>query len=130
MEAWPSSLPQKVSAEFDISFANGLNSEDAEINPERTRTYPERETTLKVIMTLEQLSTFRTFWDTTLNQGAPFTAPWLEAMGFAFHFLRFVDAPSWENSGGGYWTVSLPVEIIAGVETDSGGDPEIYPPED
>ncbi len=30
--------------------------------------------------------------------------------------------------GGKYWTVTLPVEIIAGVETNDNGDTEIYPP--
>lgn len=130
MVSWPENLPQRVLADFEIAPRDGLNDDEEERNPERTRTYPERDATFKVLMTLAQVQVFRTFWDTTLNQCAPFTAPWLESMGYEFHFLRFLEAPSWANTGGGRWTVTLPVEIIAGVETDESGNPAIYMPEE
>ena len=39
--------------------------------------------------------------------------------------MRFTKAPAW-TAAGQNWVVSLPVEIIAGVEVDSNGETEIY----
>lgn len=130
MEAWPSSLPQKIKADYSIEPRCGLVDEDEERNPQRLRTYPEYDATVSVLMTTDQLKIFRAWWDETLNQCAPFTAPWLETLGFNFHFLRFTDSPpSWKLTGVRHWTITLPVEIIAGVETNDDGETEIYGPE-
>ena len=126
MESWPGTLPQRVLNNFEIEPRCGLVDDGEVRNPERNRTYPERDATFQVFMTLAQLEIFKTFWNVTLNQAAPFTAPWLEPLGYSFHFLRFRDVPKWVNAGGGYWSVSLPVEIIAGVESDGSGNPAIF----
>lgn len=130
MEAWPSTLPQRVMVDYEIDFRTGLCDEGETRNPQRLRTHSEREATFQIFVTAAELETFKTFWNTTLNQSAPFTAPWLESMGYEYHFLRFLEAPGWTHSGGNYWVVSLPVEIIANVETDSEGDPAIWIPEE
>jgi hypothetical protein len=130
MEAWPSSLPQSVLVDYEIEPRCGLTDEKETRNSERNRTYPERDATFQMVMTAAQVQTFRSWWDGTLNQCAPFTAPWLEGLGYSFHFLRFREDPSWSNMGVGYWTVTLPVEIIAGVETTAEGDPVVYVPEE
>ena len=130
MEAWPGSLPQKVKGNYSIEPRCGLMDEDEIRNPQRLRTYPEYDATFSMIMDSDQLSTFRAWWNDTLNQCAPFTAPWLDSLGFDFHFLRLTKTPSWKLTGVDHFTVTLPVEIIAGVEINSDGDPEIYAPED
>ncbi|WP_320055751.1 hypothetical protein [Desulfuromonas thiophila] len=130
MEAWPGTLPQSPLAEFEAEPRCGLADEKEERNPQRLRTYPERDTRFQMMMTAAQLAAFRAWWDTTLNQSAPFTAPWLAAMGYGFHFLRLREPPSWSHLGGGRWALTLPVEIIAGVETDGDGNPAIYLPEE
>jgi hypothetical protein len=114
VEAWPGTLPQTIKADYNIEPRAGMADEDEERNPQRTRTYPEYDATFSVFMNNTQKDEFRAWWDNTLNQSAPFTAPWLDLLGFEFYFLRFTDTPSWKGSGGAYWTVTLPVEIIAG----------------
>lgn len=112
MESWPSDLPQNVLSDFSSEMSAGLAVDGETRNPQRTRTYPEFEATFTFFMTLAQLTSFRTWWDTTLNQSVPFTAPWLDACGFDSHFLRFIDAPTWSTKHPGYFTVDLPVEIL------------------
>lgn len=132
MYSWPSTLPQSVSPDYEITPRSGLLSTTEFRNPVRNRTYPEWSATFSMIVSSTQLSTFRTFYDSTIYQSGPFSVPWLESLGFDFHVVRFLnDGPSWESiAAAGYWKLRLPLEIIAGVETDSDGTPNIYPPDE
>ena len=49
MQSWPAALPQRVFSSFTVTGRGGLNSDEEDLNPERTRTYPEHETTFKVV---------------------------------------------------------------------------------
>jgi len=83
-----------------------------------------------MIVTDAQLAIFRTFYETTINQSGEFECPWLEDVGFDFHFVRFISSPGWRTSQAvGKWLLTLPLEIIAGVEMD-GSDIDIFPPEE
>lgn len=128
MEPWPANLPQQIKADYSIEPRCGLADEKEERNPQRLRTYPEYDAVFSIRMTSGQKDVFRSWHNGTLNQCKAFAAPWLETLGFDFHFLRFTNPPSWKYSGANYWTITLPVEIIAGVETDSEGNPNIYKP--
>ena len=130
MDTWPTTLPQSVFIDYDLQPRSGLMSTTEERNPTRKRTYPEWSATFSMIVTDAQLATFRTFYDTTINQCGEFNCPWLEDIGFDFHFVRFMSSPSWRTSQAvGYWLLTLPLEIIAGVEMD-GSDIDIFPPEE
>ena len=129
MEAWPTTLPQRPLKDFSASLRAGLNSDQEIINPVRMRTYPERDAEFEMLLTVDQWQALRTFYDDTLNQCAAFTAPWLESMGYGFHFLRFTDSPKAQGLGK-FWKVTIPVEIIAGIETDIEGNTAIWIPEE
>ena len=129
MDAWPSTLPQSVFIDYDLSPRSGLMSTTEDRNPTRNRTYPEWAATFSMIVTSAQLATFRTFYDTTIQQSGEFECPWLEDLGFDFHFVRFLNSPSWRSSQAyGKWVLTLPLEIIANVEMD-GSDIDIFPEE-
>lgn len=130
MISWPSTLPQTALLEFEGQERAGLVDPDEVRNPQRLRTYPEREADFVINVNGTQLAAFRAFWETTLNQTAPFSCPWLADCGYTFHFARFRETPSWKLIGPNLWAVALPLEIIAGVEVDSDGDPAIYLPEE
>jgi len=132
MESWPTGLPQSVRLDYEIQPRSGLLDVEEERNPVRNRTYPEWTATFSMIVSSVELSAFRTFFDDTISQSAPFTVPWLEGLGFDFHFVQFRDdGPSWRTSRKlNYWLLTLPLDIMAGVELDSDDDPEIYPPEE
>jgi hypothetical protein len=131
METWPSTLPTPAYG-GKIKHKCGLNSAEEDINPERLRTYPEREGVFTLdVITPTQWQTLRTFYSTTLNDGcAGFTASWLEEMGFEFHYLRFSEPPRIDSIDTGFYKASLMLEIVTGLETDTGGDPLIWPPID
>lgn len=112
METWPADLPQKIQSSFELKLRSGLVEESEERNPLRNRTYPEYEATFSLTMSTVQLTSFLLWWENTLNQTAPFLAPWLILIGFSSHFLKFTSTPSWKNVTPNYWEVSLPVEII------------------
>ncbi|MBM9615304.1 hypothetical protein JWJ90_13550 [Desulfobulbus rhabdoformis] len=117
MEVWPSTLPQAPHIDYSGQQLNGLLDPEERVNPMRTRTYPEytRQFTFKGLTTT-QFQTFRAWWDETLNQCAPFTAPWLEAVGLAHHFLRFNEESPWTATMDGYGLdLTITVEVIATV---------------
>lgn len=121
MIAWPSTLPQVPADEFSFALVGGLSSTEDELSQRRTRTYPEvEEKFLFEQCTAQQLQALRTFYDATLNQRAPFSAPWLEAAGFAHHFCQFTGPPSAEMVGL-YFNITINVLIISGVPVDGLG---------
>ena len=120
MNTWPLVLPQDPYFDYSADPVSGLLSADENNNPVRTRTYPESEAVFRFRqLTLAQVQTLRTFYDVTLNQCAPFTAPWLPEIGCDFHFLRLTAPPSVTRNGR-LWDVEIKVEIIAGVPMSDG----------
>ena len=119
MEQWPDTgLPQSVRLDYEMQPRCGLLDPAEQRNSSRNRTYPEWSATFSMVVSSEQLATFRTFYDITIKQSGPFTVPWLSALGFDFHFVQFTDnGPSWNSTAkAGYWYLTLPVDIIAGYE--------------
>ena len=126
METWPVSLP-KPQKKFNAQLRSGLADDQEQINSQRTRTYPERESNFILILTQTQLETLRTFYETTLNGGGMlFEADWLTEAGFAFHRLRFLKPFETSLNGGMMWEVKMNLEIIAGMPFD-GADPAYWP---
>ena len=132
MDDWPATLPQSVTTDYEMIPRDGLMSTTEFCNPVRNRTYPEWTATFSMIVSSAQLAIFRTFYDTALNQSAPFTVPWLSVLGFSFYYAQFSDdGPSWKTSKiPGYWELTLPLDVIAGVEVNDSDGPDIYPPEE
>ncbi len=122
MEAWPSSLPQAPYYQFSGAQTSGLQDPEVVLYPVRTRTYPEQAETFTFRrLTIAQFQAFRTWWDTTLNQCAPFSAPWLVSNGFSHHFCRFDAETPWEATlNGARMDLSIKVEIIAGMPVVNG----------
>ena len=115
MIAWPSTLPQAPYFEGSIEPGAGLLKDTEQNSPIRTRTYPEHEATFAFKqLTMAQMQALRTFWDVTLNQCAPFSAPWLPALGFDFHFCRMTAPPQLVKNERNF-DATIAVEIIAGV---------------
>ena len=128
MNAWPSTLPQSPLREFDSTQTSGLAKEDELNNPYRIRTYPEYSANFQFQQaTLAQKQALWYFYDVTLNQGAPFSAPWLTDSGYEFHFLRFAGPPS-SVANDGLWDLAITVEIIAMVPmSDSNVSYWVFP---
>jgi hypothetical protein len=114
----------------NIEDRNGLNSAEEVNNPVRLRTFTEKEISFDILITPDQWQALKAFYE-ELNGGlAPFLAEWLAEMGFTFHRLRFLSPPQVQSVDSKWFKASLKLEILAGVETDSGGDPLIWPPAD
>lgn len=129
MQAWPADLPQQPRAEADVQQSTGLLDPDARIYPVRTRTYPEHSATFVFPqITAAQFQAFRSWWDGTLNQCAPFSAPWLVLLGLDHHFCRFDPDGPWSVAlSGALLDLTINVEIIADVPT-ADGSPAYYLP--
>jgi hypothetical protein len=121
MNTWPSTLPQDPFFNFDGTPSNGLTSKPEESNnPIRTRTYPEHEAGFSFKqLTIAQIQTLRTFYDVTLNQTGPFSAPWLPDIGYDNHFLRLTSPPQITKNERNF-DVQISVEIICGVPMVGG----------
>jgi len=121
MAAWPGTLKQSPERDFNAVHLCGLSSGEDELSQRRTRTYPEYQAQFEFKQcTLAQLQTLRGFYDVTLNQTQPFSAPWLEDAGFIHHFCLFSGPPKAEMSGLN-WDISIDVTIISGVPVDGEG---------
>jgi len=121
MDAWPLSFKQSPEREYNLTPACGLSSGEDELSQRRTRTYPEFKATFTFKQcTAAQLQTLKIFYNTTLNQTKPFTAPWLASAGFTHHFCVFASAPSAQLSGYG-WDISISLILIATVPLDDEG---------
>lgn len=132
METWPSSgLPQSVGIGYEMQPRAGLLDITEKRNTTRNRTYPEWSAVFTMIVSSSELANFRSFYDNTIKQSGAFTVPWLEILGFDFHFVQFTyNGPSWSSTEKiGYWELSLPLDVIACCEEDSSGI-NYYPPEE
>lgn len=134
MEAWPSTLPQAPHIDFSWQQSSGLLDAEEKLYPVRTRTYSEyaQQFSFKQL-TVAQFKAFRAWWDVTLNQCAPFTAPWLAAAGCSHHFCRFDAEQPWEATLNGYgFDLVINVEVIATMPTENGQNawymPEVVAP--
>lgn len=122
MIAWPESLPQCPAREFQLVPINGQADAEEQLSPYRVRTYPEHSATFSFkALSTEEMQALRTFYDLTLNQCAPFTAPWLPQCGLEHHFCQCSGPPTIERTGT-HWSVSLPVVIYSGVPMDEAGN--------
>jgi hypothetical protein len=122
MNAWPSTLPQAPYRNYSIEQVAGVSSVDDDLSQVRTRTYPEHEGKFQFRQcSVSQFQAMRTFYDTTLNQRLPFSAPWLPALGFDHHFCQFIEPPSATRNQRRF-DISISVLIIAGVPVDESGD--------
>ena len=132
MEAWPSSLPQAPYYQFNGTQTSGLQDPEEILYPVRTRTYPEHVQTFTFRrLTIDQFQAFRAWWDTTLNQCAPFSAPWLESAGLSHHFCRFDAESPWEATmTGTRLDLSIKVEIIATMPLKNGAHAWYLPEEE
>ena len=120
MEVWPATLPIP-SREYGYAYRSGLVNFEEDINPQRSRTYPERDADFVIdCLTPAQYAAFRVFYYTTLNNGAEFfSADWLALIGFTFHRLRFLNVFN-ATYDGVLWTVELALEIVAVVPFEEG----------
>lgn len=120
MQSWPETLPQTPDYQFSAVPNCGRGDPEEDRNPVRLRTYPEQsaEFTFKKITTA-QWTTLREFWADDMASGkAPFSAPWLADIDYNHHFARFVAPPEAEAHGGGLWSATIRIEIVADVPTD------------
>lgn len=124
MQAWLASLPQFPYYRFKGAQASGLNDPESTLFPVRTRTYPEHTETFTFRqLTVAQFQAFRAWWDVTLNQCTPFTAPWLETIGYSHHFCRFDAESPWEAALNGFrFDLTITVEVIATMPLIAGNN--------
>ena len=123
---WPASLPQSPLQDFSVQPRSGLRSPDAQVCPERTRTNPEQAAQFSMIMTTAQLTVFRTWYGSTINQCGLFSVPWIGPVGHAGRYCRF-SAPPQATRAGLKWRVTLPLEILDDVAA-TGDTGEITDP--
>ena len=122
MISWPSSLPQMPERNYTTGLLSGLSSFEETLYVSRTRTYPEESAKFSFRQcTILQVQTLRNFYDVTLNQKAPFAAPWLEPVGYLHHFCQFVSPPT-VSAMGFKFDISIDVLIISGVPIDADGN--------
>ena len=115
MITWPNTLPQSPGVDFSISYSEGLLKESEQNSPVRTRTYPEKTSSFTFEgLTNTQADTLRNFWGTSLNQSAPFIAPWLSSLESNPVFSRFISPPSFTKNDLS-WDVTVSLEIITSV---------------
>ena len=124
IETWPATLPSPQKS-FDCRLQAGLADDQEQINSQRTRTYPERESNFSLILTQSQFEILLTFYKDTLHGGGElFEADWLEDGGFDHHRLRFLK-PFVADFKGTVWKIKMNLEIISGVPFD-GTDPDYW----
>lgn len=119
---WPASLPQTPGYRHEGQQAGGLLDVETLLSTQRTRTYPEEAATFTFRqITAAQFQAFRAWWDVTLNQVAPFSAPWLAKAGYDHHFCRFDAEQPWEAvMNGRRFDLTVRVEVVSGVPMDNG----------
>ena len=125
MISWPTTLPQCPHQEYELTPASGLSSPEDQQSPVRTRTYPEHDGVFHFrSLSVAQQQALRTFYDVTLNQTSPWSAPWLPFVGLTHHFCLFDadKAIQWQGRRGGKADATLAILIVAGVPVDAGGN--------
>lgn len=110
MNTWPVSLQQKLDSEsFELKYGSTVIRSDMDVGPDKVRSrYTDAVDTYtcSILLDFDEQDTLRTFYKTTLNNGAlpfefndPFT-------GVAATF-RFIEPPSIRALGGRTFRVGL-----------------------
>jgi len=111
---WPESLPQFLLMDsYEETAPDVLIKSNMETGPAKVRrrvTAAVRPVKGHQIMTPEQLTEFKTFFNTTIYGGALRFA-WTDPTSGESVEMRFVDAPTW-SSQDGYYRVSMNMEIL------------------
>lgn len=130
MIAWPANLPQCPHHQYELTPISGVSSADDQQSPFRARTYPEFVGVFNFqALTVDQQNALRVFYEMTLNQVAPFSAPWLPYAGLSHHFCRFAadrDAIQWQGRRGKRADATISVIVIAGVPVDPENGSILY----
>lgn len=96
MATWPATLPQTVLSDLVRQRQAGKVRSDMDTGPAKQRarfTATTKQFTASLMMTGAQLTTFYTFYETTLGQGAvSFT--WVDPITDASATLRFMGEPT------------------------------------
>lgn len=123
MDSWPLSLPQVPDQKFVVSIMNGTTDPEDTLSHRRTRTYPDElvEFTFNDF-TVAGIQVLRSFYDVVLNQVKPFTAPWLGAAGYDFHYCTFQSGGISIKTSSSRITVTVKLVVSALVPTDDLGN--------
>lgn len=112
MQAWPVSLPDPKT--MDNKATCGQSAEEDQIQPYRTRTYPELDARASFDFTQTQFEAFKSWFGTDLNGGCePWTADWVSDAGFTHHYARFRGGLYSASRKGIRWDVVMELEIMA-----------------
>ena len=122
MISWPLTLPQRPYYPYSIDTESGLVSAEDLINPQRSRTYPDKEATfLFQQCTVAQFQAIREFYDITTNHRAAFSVPWLDTVKEGFYFCQFIEPPT-VNIVGMNFDITIKLLLIASVPINTTGD--------
>jgi len=119
MIVWPVSLPPMPYSSYRTEVVNAVDDGDNDLYQERKRTYPDHVGDFTFKMCPSHMPILKTFYDTTLNQNNPFSAPWLITAGFPNHCM-VMDRPPKMVFKITWWEVSISVRIIHLVPRDNG----------
>lgn len=115
MATWPSTLPQEFEEDSykEVPMDNVIRSSTTSGPPKQRRrfTCTPVEVSGIFIMSLDQLATFDTFYNTTIAGGSlPFTGTHPRTGVTAI--LRFKEVPSKDPAGNGYYKVSCKMDVM------------------
>jgi len=115
MPTWPASLPDDfLQSGFSETLPDNVLRSKMDIGPPKTRrrsTAAPRPIAGQQLMTTAQVATFDTFFVTTLSDGA-IGFDWTHPRTGAAITLRFVSPPAYVATGGDFWSITLPLEVL------------------
>ena len=112
---WPSSLPQELITDgYGQQAPNTIIATQMDVGPGKRR----RRTSAgvqpvqgQIVVTEAQLDTLRTFFRTSLGDGA-LRFSWADPVSGSPVEMRFTEPPQWSARTSGIYTVSLALEIL------------------
>lgn len=115
MATWPTSLPQepKLRGYTETRESNVLRS-PTEQGPAKTRKLYTADIpvfSIVLVMTDAQLTTFDTFFESTIDYGAT-SFTWVHPRTGSGATCRLRSVPNLVRLGGDYWSVSFQMEIL------------------
>ena len=114
-QPWPVSLQDKVNQEnFGLSIGETVVRSPTDVGPGKTRrrsTRPRDNYTVSINVTAAEYSTFRTFYDTTINGGAG-TFTFNNPITGVLEEYRMTNTPSLRNLGYGTFVVNMVWESL------------------
>lgn len=112
---WPETLPLPLQAKYSVADAPNLQRTQMEVGPDRvTQVSKSFVSNIAVawLFTLDQMPTFRGFFDNEINSGADwFSAEMDTGSGIRAHRVRFTTYPTMSRDGNNYL-------ITAALETE------------